>query len=138
MEDGGYELACPPLRAVLSIMAYGDFEGKTIADPEVRKLFTRGFLLSSDWYRRRLAAKKQRDIEFWQAFQQRLQHSLAQEGDGGFVDQLDLHGRLAYAQQQLQIVQADEYEESLVGTLGVDPMRPSMKDKLLIDRLAGV
>ncbi len=138
MEDGGYELACPPLRAVLSIMAYGDFEGKTIADPDVRKLFTRGCLLSSDWYRRRLAAKKQRDIEFWQGFEQRLRNSLAEESDGEIVEQLDLPGRLAYAQQQLRIVQADEYEESLVGTLGVDPMQPSMKDKLLIDRLAGV
>jgi hypothetical protein len=45
---------------------------------------------------------------------------------------------LAYAQQQLQTVRADDYEDSLVGTLGVDPMRPSMKDKVLIDRLAGV
>ncbi len=138
MEDGGYEMACPPLRAILSIMAHGDFEGRTIADPEVRMLFTRGFLLSSDWYRRRLAAKKQRDIEYWQAFQERLQRALAEEDDTSIIDELDLHGRLAYAQQQLQIVQADDYEESLVGTLGVDPMRPSMKDKVLIDRLAGV
>ena len=38
LEDGGYEMACPPLRAVLSIMAYGDYEGKPITDPSVRRL----------------------------------------------------------------------------------------------------
>ena len=27
-EDGGYELACPPLQAVLSVMAHGEYQGK--------------------------------------------------------------------------------------------------------------
>lgn len=138
MDDGGYELACPPLRAVLSIMSHGEYEGKTIADPEVRKLFTRGSLLSSDWYRRRLSAKKQRDIEFWKGFEKRLSTCAVEERDSGIADELDLEERLAYARQQLQIVQADDYEESLMGTLGVDPMSPSTKDKVLLDRLAGV
>ncbi len=72
MEDGGYEAACPPLRAVLSIMAYGNYEGKEITDPEVRDLFTRESLLASDWYRRRLEAKQRRDIEHWKDMEQHV------------------------------------------------------------------
>ncbi len=31
-------------------MAHGDFEGKSINDPEVRALFNRETVLESDWY----------------------------------------------------------------------------------------
>ncbi len=39
-EDGGIDVAIPPLKALLHIMAYGHYEGKTIHDPEIR-----GFLI---------------------------------------------------------------------------------------------
>ena len=58
MEDGGYELACPPLKAVLSLMAYGQYEGMSINDPELRELFTRENLIKSDWYQQRIEAKQ--------------------------------------------------------------------------------
>jgi hypothetical protein len=138
MEDGGYDLACPPLQAVLSIMAYGEFEGKTITDPEVRGLFTREALLASDWYLRRLAAKKDRDLEHWHSFESRLSEHLARQSDSGIVDELDLQGRLAYAREQLATIESPDYEESLVGTLGTDPMRPSTQDAPASERLAGV
>ncbi len=136
MEDLGYELASPPLRAVLSIMAYGEYEGKQATDPEVRALFTRESLLASDWYRRRLAAKKRCDIDHWKAMEARLQALLDSEKDDDLVEGLDIRGRLDYARQQLAIVEAPDYEESLVGTLGVDPMQPSTKDATLVERLA--
>jgi hypothetical protein len=136
MEDGGYELACPPLRAVLSIMAFGEFEGKSITDPEVRELFTRDALLASDWYRRRLTTKTERDIDHWQAMVTRLTDYLGENPECQMVDELDLRGRLEYAREKLANAQTLEYEESLVGTLGADPMRPSSKDSALLDRLA--
>ena len=49
-EDGSIEQACPPLRALLSIMAHGQFEGKDVHHPDIRRLFTREHLLASDWY----------------------------------------------------------------------------------------
>jgi hypothetical protein len=135
-EDGGYELACPPLQAVLSVMARGDYEGKQITDPEVRQMFTRDALLSSDWYRRRLAAKKDKDIEHWQSFQQRLEGFI--ERKSATAQTLGLADRLQYVQQQLSIAQSPDYEQQLVGTLGVDPLQPSMTDATLVNRLASV
>ena len=43
-------------------MAFGQHEGRTERNPEVRRLFTREALLASDWYRERLTTKQQRDI----------------------------------------------------------------------------
>ncbi len=134
LDDGGYELACPPLRAVLSIMACGEYEGKKITDPEVRDLFTRQSLLQSDWYRRRLTAKKQQDIQHWQALEQRLEECIASKSMA--ADELDLHDRLRYAKEQRAIAESPEYEQQLIGTLGADPMQPSMTDATLVDRLA--
>ncbi len=136
LSDGGYELACPPLRAALSIMAHGDYEGKPITDPQVRGLFTRESLLSSDWYHRRLAAKKHKDIEHWRLFEERLKDFISKRSE--IANELDLRGRLEYAEQQRSNAESDSYESQLAGTLGVDPMQPSMKDATLVDRLAGV
>ena len=63
LEDGSYKLACPPLQALLSIMAHGHWHGHDITSPEVRKMFTREYLVASDWYHERLAHKQQRDIK---------------------------------------------------------------------------
>ena len=48
--DGSIAQACPPLKALLHIMLYDQFEGKGLEDPEIRKLFTRENLLASTWY----------------------------------------------------------------------------------------
>ncbi|MES1261726.1 MAG: hypothetical protein ABUS49_08320, partial [Acidobacteriota bacterium] len=59
-EDGSVEAACPPVKALLHIMAYGAFEGKAVTDPAIRGLFTREALLAGDWYKERLRVKQQR------------------------------------------------------------------------------
>ena len=134
LEDGGYELACPPLRAVLSIMAHGDFEGKKITDPEVRNLFTRESLLSSEWYQQRLVTKKHRDVEHWRAFEQRLGDHM--QLHPGTAAELQLSDRLQRARERREQAESVGYESQLVGTLGADPMQPSMTDGTLADRLA--
>src|SRR5260370_9979039 len=60
--DGSVELACPPLRALLHIMSCDHFEGRVVDHSEIRALFTRENMLSSDWYAERLAAKQNVDI----------------------------------------------------------------------------
>ncbi len=134
--DGGYELACPPLQAILSIMAYGEYNGKTITDPEIREMFTRESLLASDWYKRRLLTKKDRDIEHWTAFVDRLTNFLADESYADATAELEIKERLQYAQKKLAEAESPGYEETLVGTLGADPMSPSSKDATLANRLA--
>jgi hypothetical protein len=138
MEDGGYEIACPPLRAVLSVMAHGHYEGKGLNDPEIRQLFTRESLLSSQWYRRRLEAKQRRDIQHWQDMIARVKSYIDDPSVQDFIGELDLPARLHFATNKLDEAKSPAYLDSLVGTIGVDPLQPSMKDKVLVDRLAEV
>ena len=64
-DDGSIAQACPPLKALLHIMLNDEWEGKGLEHPEVRKLFTREYLLASDWYAARLAAKQKIDRQLW-------------------------------------------------------------------------
>ena len=140
LEDGGYELACPPLQAILNIMAFGEHEGMTIDNPQVRELFTRESFLQSDWYQRRLAEKQRRDIDHWRGFEQRLAEfaDSISTGSSASVEHLSLKDRAAYASQMRAVSESDAYLKQIVGTVGADPMRPSTKDATLVDRLAGV
>ncbi len=56
-EDGSIEWACPPIKALLHIMAHGHYQGMTANNPAIRSLFTRDALLTSDWYQERLKTK---------------------------------------------------------------------------------
>ena len=62
IDDGSIEDACPPLQALLYIMANGEHEGLKAHHPEFRAMFTRERLLESDWYQERLQIKQLRDI----------------------------------------------------------------------------
>jgi len=128
MQDGGYENACPPLKAVLDIMAHGNHEGKQITDPEIRRLFSREELLKSEWYRRRLVAKQLRDIEHWKTMERKVRNYLDDPTEQDIVRDLKLEERLAYVQNQLSNTQSPDYQEALVGTLGVDPMQPTSRE----------
>ncbi|MDQ3814513.1 MAG: hypothetical protein M3347_11250, partial [Armatimonadota bacterium] len=57
-EDASIEWACPPLKALLHIMRYDQYEGKELGHPDIRALFTRQNLLGSPWYAQRLAARQ--------------------------------------------------------------------------------
>jgi hypothetical protein len=116
--DGSAAAACPPIKALLHIMAYGDYEGKRENDPAVRTLFTRESLLASDWYRERLETQQALDMVRWTKHRDALQSFLA----SGLAEcQLDLQSRLATAEAHLAQASSPGYVESLVGTLGADP-----------------
>ena len=100
-EDGSIAGACPPIAALLHIMAYGKWNGHGIESPEVRNMFTRESLLASDWYRERLRVKQDRDIALW------TRHIAAADSP--------------YAQSQLDRVRSLSYLSELVGTIGADP-----------------
>ena len=108
-EDGSVAAACPPLEALLHIMAHGHYNGMTADDEGVRKLFRRDAMLASDWYRRRLRAKQSRDIALWK------RHIAA------LVEAPDLVDRLEEARLQLDRVSAPAYLDELEGTIGADP-----------------
>jgi hypothetical protein len=138
LDDGGYELACPPLQAILNILATGKHEGKTVNDPEIRDLFTLKNLLASDWYRRRLVEQQDRDIQHWKDCIGRLEGYLESFNGDGLTISMDIDERLEYAKNQLANAQKPDYLDRLQGTLGADPMRVAANDPVLADRLAGV
>ena len=138
LEDGGFELASPPLRAVISILATGSYEGKGIDDPSIREMFTREHLLASDWYKRRLSEQQSRDVQHWRDAVERLTGYLAHESDQLVLGREALEERLRYAKEKLADAERSDYVDGLVGTLGADPMRVAANDPILADRLASV
>jgi phosphoenolpyruvate carboxykinase (diphosphate) len=121
LSDGSYELACPPLQAVLSIMVHGHWDGRSIESPEVRGLFTRESLLKSDWYRKRLEAKQRVDCKLWRRHVAYLSNYCARENYATVIDRLRLQTRLTEAQTQLAKCQRVDYLAELMGTIGTDP-----------------
>ena len=121
--DGGVAMACPPLKALLEIMAHGvTADGKDLNSPEVRALFTREHLLASDWYAARLDTKSTSDIELWKRHVQSLELFLDQPHYADVATRLGIKDRLAHARAELTRVSTPERRESLVGTLGLQPL----------------
>ncbi|MEW4489417.1 hypothetical protein AB1L42_15145 [Thalassoglobus sp. JC818] len=121
-DDGSVEEACPPLRALLTIMAEGNYEGKDERDPEIRKMFDRETVLASEWYKERLKTQQQREIALWTKHVNSLKTFLESETDleASFLD--ELRGRLSYAEEELKRVEAPSYLDDLVGTTGATPI----------------
>lgn len=120
-EDGSVEAACPPIRALLHIMAHGHYEGMTAADPKLRAMFTREALLESDWYAERLRTKQQRDIALWRRHVAALESFQAEAISQSVSPALKIEGRLSEARSTLKQVQSREYLDSLRGMIGADP-----------------
>ncbi|MBI1289673.1 hypothetical protein GC173_00320 [bacterium] len=122
LEDGSVEAAIPPLKALIHIMAEGSWEGKDAQHPEVRAMFTRDYLLKSDWYLDRLITRQRRDVDLWRRHVKSLEDFLARPSHADEAARLKLADRLAYARKQLQTVSAAGYARSLFGTIGADPL----------------
>jgi hypothetical protein len=120
-EDGSAEAACPPLRALLEIMAHGSYYGMGVDHSEVRGMFTREALLASDWYRERLRVKQERDIALWRRHVRALEQFRATEQDFPPQDDIDFDSRFALASAQLARVASPAYLDELRGTIGADP-----------------
>ena len=125
-DDGSVEAACPPLKALLHIMARDSYEGMGIDDRRIRVMFTRESLLASEWYRERLRTKQSRDIALWQRHMKSLEAFRAGNEETGLPAALNLEDRLAAAHTQLARVRAPAYLEELVGTIGADPFHRQM------------
>jgi hypothetical protein len=120
--DGTISLACPPLQALLHIMAEGSYQGRGLDATEVRMLFTRESLLASDWYAARLKAKQDTDVALWQRHVQTLEQFNLAPANAGTVEKLGLAARLTGARRELARVSTPAYRESLKGTLGRQPL----------------
>jgi len=122
-DDGSIKDACPPLKAILSIMAKGEYNGMDIHHPDLRSLFDRDVMLESDWYKNRLEAKQQRDIKLWKKHCDYLQQFLTKDSHEDIVKSMNIAGRLRESQQMLEKVSKPEYLKSLQGTIGADTLK---------------
>ncbi len=121
-EEGSVDSAIPPLKALLYIMAYGDYEGKTADDPEIRKLFDRDYVLNSDWYKDRLVTKQQRDIALAQRQLDYITAFRSKPENANCISDMRIDYKIAKLKERLNHLKSDEYLQSLVGTIGADPL----------------
>lgn len=126
LRDGTIESACPPVRALLEIMAHGaTADGLTLDDPAFRELFTRESVLASDWYAERLAAAQAERVARADAGIAELEAFLdagAQGASGasgdGVADRLALRARLDAVREAREEAASPAAREALVGTIG--------------------
>ena len=122
-EDGTIDECCPPLQALLRVMAAdpADLEKSKIPD-SVREMFGRERLLASDWYRERLLTKQKRDIALWERHVSYLEQFLGRTSHREVAAQMNIADRLATATATLKDVSSADYLERLRGTIGADPL----------------
>jgi hypothetical protein len=121
-DDGSIAQACPPLQALLHIMLNDEWEGKGLADPGFRKMFTRESLLASDWYAARLAAKQKIDRQLWLRHVDYLDKFLKRASHADEAARLGVAPKLERAKKTLAEVESPDYVKQLVGTLGAEPI----------------
>ena len=117
-EDGGVELACPPLKALLHIMAHGHYEGKGIDHPQIRAMFHPQRLSSSAWYESRLQIQQAREISSWERHVAYLESFLARPQYEDEARRLNIQRILTSAKDTLARVSSPAYADHLHGTLG--------------------
>ncbi len=122
LADGSVAAAIPPLAAILHIMAEGNWEGKTAADPEVRKLFEREYVLSSDWYRERLELFQAHEMAYLDASAAYLRAFLVERSEAGSLLIRRAQAELGRVEDKKSAMKQKAYAESLVGTIGLDPL----------------
>jgi hypothetical protein len=121
-EDGSVEGAIPPLKAILHIMAYGEYEGKTLSSPEIREMFTQEYLLKSNWYAERLRNKHVSDIALWQGHQKYISDLLNEAVNLPEEKKTEIKEILVKTKETLKYIKSQEYYDTLVGTIGKDDL----------------
>ena len=117
-QDGSVEDAIPPIKALLHIMAYGDYEGHTLESSEVRDLFKKETILSSEWYGKRLKNKQQIDSNLIRKKIDNLEAFIANPINASVIKEFHYDERLKAARETLRYYQSDAYLEALKGTIG--------------------
>lgn len=121
-QDNSVEAAIPPLQVLFHIMAYGNYQGKDITDPDLRKMFTREYVLSSDWYQDRLTRKQEKDVELFEKYIEYLTNFINTPINTLVVKERRIKDKLKNAQTKLEIIRSEKYRNSLIGTIGLDPL----------------
>ena len=125
-EDGSVEQACPPLQALLHIMRDETWQGKALEHSDVRRLFSREYLLASDWYAARLRARQSVESRLCQRHVRYLERFLKKPNYTEEAVRLGIDDRLERARQELARAESHAQIEKLAGTLGAEPIEKFM------------
>ena len=121
-EEGSETAAIPPLQILLHVMAYGNYNGKSMNDPEIRNTFAREYVVNSEWYRHRLRLKQQKDVAFYSERIEYFKQFMVDAHNDIFTEELKIQERLEKAGRMLEYCKSEAYFESLIGTIGADPL----------------
>lgn len=122
-KDGTVDLAVPPLRALLEIMADGSSsQGWDLGSPEFRTMFTREAVLASDWYAQRLDAKQAAASARADAGLAAIEKFVTTPGNEEPTARLAMPERVEVARLEAQRLAGPEFREQLVGTAGSTPL----------------
>lgn len=119
-EDGSIDAAIPPLKILLHIMAYGNYDGKHISNPDLRQYFNRDYVINSDWYKQRLYLKQEKDIHFYKTQISYLELFIANPNNNALVSEMNLREQLDTVKQLYTTVKSSTYIKTLNGTIGAD------------------
>ena len=121
--DGTIDLAIPPLRALLEIMADGHTaEGWGLDSAEFRGMFTREAVLGSDWYAARLDAKQAAARARADAGLAAIEKFVSTPGNDEPTARLNMPARVEAARAEAQRLAGPAFREQLVGTTGNTPL----------------
>ena len=118
--DGSIDLAVPPLKALLHIMAKGTYQGRTLGDPALRALFKREQVLGSTWYAKRLIKRRDREKTIYGAIARELESFASRVEYREEIERLGIRARLDATRKRLANLDSSGYLESLRGTIGAD------------------
>ena len=121
LSDGSCEELCPPLNALVHIMAEGSWNGMTENDPAFRELFDRERIIASDWYRERLSRQQQIERRLLDRHEQYVATKLDDASTPARRRSL-LQQRLDWVRSERRRIDAADYVQGLVGTIGADPV----------------
>ncbi len=120
MRDGSIHEAIPPLKALLYIMAEGTYEGHTINSKEVRDLFKREHVISSDWYQERLENKRKIEVNLLKKKIAYVEAFMENPVNNTIIQEMQYEAKLAAAKKELEYLNTEEYLKTQVGTLGAE------------------
>ena len=122
-KDGTVDLAVPPLRALLEIMADGSTsQGWGLDTPQFRAMFTRDAVLESDWYAQRLDAKQAAASARADAGLAAIEKFVSTPGNEEPTARLGMPARVEAARVEAQRLAGPEFRAQLVGTAGSTPL----------------
>jgi phosphoenolpyruvate carboxykinase (diphosphate) len=120
-DDGSIEFACPPLKGLLHIMLYGEYEGLKVSDAEFRTMFGLPALLESDWYAKRLETQASVDAKLWRNHAAYISSLLSDE-IGDKAEKEVLLNKIGQCNQMLARIESQGYARKLTGYIGADPI----------------